>query len=126
MTWHNESSQDGARVVRRGAHPCGGLDASPVLTLEQAASMLHMRPRSLSRIIHAGELPASRVGRRWLILAIDLMGYLRSKCTARVMQGDHVEGLAWHSIDAKTRPSGGSDSSTTDERYKRALGLPTE
>jgi excisionase family DNA binding protein len=39
----------------------------PTLTVEEVADLLHMRPDSLTRKIRLGEIPAFRVGRRWLI-----------------------------------------------------------
>jgi len=121
-----ESAQHGTRGMRASAHPNDELGANSVLTVEQAADLLHMKPRSVRELIHAGEFPASRIGRRLLILAVDLYAYIRAKCIARVMQGDHVEELACHSTDAATRLSGGSESSTVDARYRKALGLPTK
>jgi excisionase family DNA binding protein len=38
-----------------------------MLTTEQAAAVLHMRPDSVVRKIHRQEIPAVKVGKRWLI-----------------------------------------------------------
>ena len=38
-----------------------------MLTSEQAAAALHMRPDSLVRKIRRHEIPAVKIGKRWLI-----------------------------------------------------------
>jgi excisionase family DNA binding protein len=38
-----------------------------LLTTEQAAAMLHMRPDSLARKIRRQQVPAVKIGKRWLI-----------------------------------------------------------
>jgi excisionase family DNA binding protein len=41
--------------------------AEDLLTTEQVAEILHMKRDTVSRKIWKGELPAVKVGRRWLV-----------------------------------------------------------
>jgi excisionase family DNA binding protein len=43
------------------------MSAEEMLTTEQAAAALHMRPDSLVRKIRRHEIPAVKIGKRWLI-----------------------------------------------------------
>lgn len=95
------------------------------LDLEQAAEFLHIHPVTLLNKIRAGEIPAAKPGKCWVFVDVDLVEYLRAQYKARVMQGEHEEVSACHSINVKTRPSGGSRSTTAEKSYKEALGLPT-
>jgi excisionase family DNA binding protein len=36
-----------------------------VLTLEQAAALLHLHPRTVSALARAGKLPGRKVGKQW-------------------------------------------------------------
>jgi excisionase family DNA binding protein len=38
-----------------------------LLTTAQVADALHMRPDSIARKINRGEIPAVKIGKRWLI-----------------------------------------------------------
>jgi excisionase family DNA binding protein len=43
------------------------MSTEEMLTTEQAAAALHMRPDSIVRKIRRREIPAVKVGKRWLI-----------------------------------------------------------
>jgi excisionase family DNA binding protein len=43
------------------------MSTEEMLTTEQAAATLHMRPDSLVRKIRRQEIPAVKIGKRWLI-----------------------------------------------------------
>jgi excisionase family DNA binding protein len=43
------------------------MSTEELLTTEQAAAMLHMRPDSLARKIRRQQVPAVKIGKRWLI-----------------------------------------------------------
>jgi excisionase family DNA binding protein len=45
---------------------------SRVITVADAAHLLKVSPRRVRALIQAGRLPAERIGRDWLIKAIDL------------------------------------------------------
>jgi hypothetical protein len=48
------------------------------LTLEEAASFLHMHPEEVRARAKRGLLPGAKTGRRWVFLEIDLVEFLRS------------------------------------------------
>ena len=74
-----------------------------------------------------GEIPAAKVGKRWLFLKVDLTDWLRSHYAARALQGDKPqEKQPCHSTNAKIVPFGGSSLPSTDDAYRKALGLKTE
>ena len=95
------------------------------LSVEEAAQFLRMHPVTLRVKAAAGEVPGAKLGKRWVFLRIDLEGYVRSKYPARALQGDSSEHSICHSTNAKIRLSGGSNSTSTDAEYRKALGLPT-
>ncbi|MDI1302097.1 MAG: helix-turn-helix domain-containing protein [bacterium] len=95
------------------------------LDLRQAADFLRIHPVTLRIKAAAGEIPGAKVGRAWVFIEVDLVEYLRSRYRARASQGDTLEILKCHSTNAKTHPSGGSDSLCWDNRYNAALELKT-
>lgn len=97
-----------------------------VLTLEQAAELLHLHPVTLQRKARRGEIPASKAARRWVFLEIDLIAFLRAQYPLRVMQGAHEEAKLCRSTNVKILPSGGSSYITAEKSYREALGLPTK
>jgi excisionase family DNA binding protein len=84
-----------------------------VLTLEAAAEFLHMHTVTLKRKARSGEIPASKPGKRWLFIEVDLVAYLRSHYSSRVMQGEHEKESICRSINVKTRPTGITKSAET-------------
>lgn len=95
------------------------------LTTQQAAEFLHLHPVTLQRMAKRGDVPASKLGKRWIFLKIDLVATLRAQYSSRVMQGEHKEVKLCRSTNAKILPSIGSSYTTTEKSYREALGLPT-
>ena len=96
------------------------------LNLQQAAAFLHVHPITLLRKAQTGEVPAAKPGKCWVFLDVDLIEYLRSQYSQRASQGDTEETALCHSINEKTRRSGGSKSrSQALNRYNNLLALPT-
>ena len=93
------------------------------LNLEQAAAFLHLHPDTLRIKVKVGEVPAAKLGKRWVFLEIDLIDHLRSKYTLQASQGEHKESTLCHSINEMK--SGGTKSDSEAKFYKKALGLPT-
>jgi excisionase family DNA binding protein len=58
-----------------------------VLTVEQAAERLHVSPRAVRDYITKGKLPASRLGRRWLIQETRLEERLGAPLPANTEEG---------------------------------------
>lgn len=94
-----------------------------VLNLKQAAEFLHLHPVTLQRKALRGEVPAAKLGKRWIFLEIDLIAFLRAQYPSRVMQGVHEENKLCRSTIAKILPSIGSSYITTERSYRKALGL---
>ena len=58
-------------------------DSLPVfLTTEEVLGWLKVTPRTVYRLIRAGELPAVRVGRQWRFRRADLENWLASRAPA--------------------------------------------
>lgn len=95
------------------------------LDLHAAAELLRLHPVTLREKARLGQIPGAKIGKGWVFVDVDLIEHIRSQYQPRVMQGDRQEKFLCHSTNAKTRLSGGSNSGTTDGRYKKALGLTT-
>jgi hypothetical protein len=95
-------------------------------TLQQAAAFLKIHPVTLQEKARAGEIPGAKIGKCWVFLEIDLVEHIRAQYPRRALQGEHERNITCHSSNAKTRPPGGSRSSSMDERYNAALGLTTK
>ncbi|WP_407663546.1 helix-turn-helix domain-containing protein [Methylomonas albis] len=95
------------------------------LDLQQAAELLRIHPVTLQSKAKAGEIPGAKIGKCWVFVEIDLIGYIRSQYSRRTLQGEQEISLC-HSLNVKTRPSIGSRSPSTDELYKKALERPTK
>ena len=96
------------------------------LNLEQAAAFLHLHPITLLRKINSGEIPAAKIGKRWVLIELDLLDYLRSKYSKQASQGDIKESALCHSTKEQTLPIGGSNLRLTEKRYTNLLELPTK
>ncbi len=51
----------------------------PTLTAETAAPLLHCQPEAINLACAAGELPAVKLGRSWLMVTSDLLAYLAQR-----------------------------------------------
>ena len=97
------------------------------LTLEQAAKILRMHNVTVRNKARAGELPAAKVGKRWLFIEVDLMNWLRLQYSPLALQGDKTTEIKLcHSTNVKTVSNGGSRLPSMDDEYKKALGLTTK
>jgi hypothetical protein len=95
-------------------------------TLQQAADFLKIHPVTLLEKANAGIVPGAKIGKRWVFLEIDLIEHIRSQYLRRALQGDNERSITCHSTNATIHPIGGSNSRAgTDDRYSKALGLPT-
>lgn len=52
---------------------------APLLTIEDLAQFLSISPRGAREILHRGELPGFRVGRRWYLRREDLVASVADK-----------------------------------------------
>ncbi len=95
------------------------------LDTKQAAAFLHIHSITLLRKINSGEIPAAKIGKRWVMIDVDLAQYLRSQYPQQASQGDNKETALCHSTNGKTPRSGGSKSrSQVLSRYNNLLEPP--
>jgi len=50
----------------------------PLLDCDEAARLLHLHPKTVERLARAGQIPAYKIGKRWLFRASELDGWLSS------------------------------------------------
>ncbi len=94
------------------------------LDLDQAAAFLRMHKVVLRNKCRAGEVPAAKVGKRWLFIEVDLINWLRLQYSPQALQGDVMkENETCHSTNERTATSGGLSLPSTESEYKKALGL---
>ena len=54
-------------------------DRCPVLTVKKAAAMVGMTPRGFRKLIARGEVPAAKVGRKFVVLVDEWLDRLRAQ-----------------------------------------------
>ena len=54
-----------------------------VLTLEQAAALLHLHPRTVGALARAGKLPGRKVGKQWRFARARLFEHLADPASVR-------------------------------------------
>lgn len=70
------------------------------LTTQQVGKILNVTPQRVLALIRAGRLPATKVGRDWLITRQDLATFEKRpqgnyKLTAEQVPGDPIHGKGW-------------------------------
>ena len=50
-----------------------------VLDVESCAKLLHCSVEHLNRLARGGDIPATKIGRSWIFLEDEIVGWLRSK-----------------------------------------------
>ena len=94
------------------------------LTLEQASGILRMHKVTLRNKARAGEVPAAKIGKRWLFLEVDLTKWLRLQYSTLALQGEQtMEVKQCHSTNEKIALTGGLNLASTESEYRKALGL---
>lgn len=53
------------------------------LDLQGAASLMKIHPVTLGRIINDGKIPAARIGRAYVLMERDVLGYIERQITAQ-------------------------------------------
>ncbi|MHB1678735.1 MAG: helix-turn-helix domain-containing protein [Sulfuriferula sp.] len=90
------------------------------LNLEQAAELLMASPDTVRDLIRSDGLPATKVGRAWVFVDVDLIDWLRSRYPFTKKESKECP-----STSVRARPAGGANSSSMDGSYGKALVLPT-
>ncbi len=94
-----------------------------LLTLEGAAAALSVSPRTVRRLVDAGELAPIRIGRSLRLSAADLHVYIDRRMT----QGNNAPGVAVHgeSTCHDVRPRPDRKRASTNDRGRRIGGPST-
>lgn len=66
-----------------------------VLTVDEAAEHLKVRPETIRRLLSQGKLPGNKIGRAWRIPEGALMKFLRREDHEPVMAGSRLEEPVW-------------------------------
>lgn len=93
--------------------------------IDEASRLLKDHPVTLSKMASSGEIPAAKIGKKWVFIEVDLLDYIRAQYKLRALEGERKE-TQCHFTNAKTPPSGGSKSLSVDRKYNEALGLTTK
>ena len=96
------------------------------LTLQEAARFLKIHPVTLGEMARNAQVPATKIGKCWVFVDVDLIAYIRSQYRWRNLQGEKVEVSQCHSSNERIHLTGGSKSPTTESQYKKVLALPIE
>lgn len=47
----------------------------PTVSVVEAASILHVHPKTVEDLIHEGAIPAGKVGRAWMMMTRDVLAH---------------------------------------------------
>ena len=73
------------------------------LDLHEAADFLKLHPEVLRRRARAGQVPAAKVGRCWVFLHEDLVGYLAQAKEFHASKGEPFHSYVGRKVKAKAR-----------------------
>lgn len=96
--------------------------------IKEASAFLMIHPVTLYKMAERGEVPAAKIGKRWVFIDVDLIDYIRSKYQVQASLSDLNERskALCHSPGVKIHPRGGSTLlPRMDDEYSKVLGLPT-
>ena len=94
------------------------------LNLRQAAEFMHVHHDTLQRMARRGQVPACKVGRRWVFIDVDLVDYMRSNYAPLVLKGVHGKVKTCRFLKEKVQRITGANSISTASEYNALLGLP--
>lgn len=99
------------------------------LTLAEAAQLLKVHAKTVEKLARRGQLPGTKVGRRWVFVQQLLVDWLVTQSLSRVSVVELQEKTECRSTDARTRHIGGSNyrpAGVNRSLYSKALGLPID
>jgi len=73
------------------------------LDLQGAASLMKIHPVTLGRMINDGQIPAARIGRAYVLMERDVLGYIERQISAQTAgrgEGKPRGGSAGHGAEA--------------------------
>jgi excisionase family DNA binding protein len=78
MSTDSEANQQAPPGQDRGGGPQSQVDELRFLTVAEVARTMRVSKMTVYRLVHAGELPAARVGRSFRVAESDVHAYLES------------------------------------------------
>jgi hypothetical protein len=99
-----------------------GIRDAELLTfdLQEAAECLKLHPEELRRRAKAGSIPGAKVGRAWVFLVEDLIGFLRSKYAFGIQISPRIN---HHKEASQCRSLGGEMSGTLTSQRQVEVAL---
>lgn len=76
MDSHESGTGEADPRTSRGVPKEGDAQLNVLLTVAEIAEFLRVVPHTVYRLIHAGKLPATRVGSSYRVRSVDLNDYL--------------------------------------------------
>jgi len=101
---------DQAQATCQTSSGASGAPSSPpmLMTLEQAAALLHFAPNTIRRFAVAGQVPATKVGKCWRFHRDLLCDWLKAQslenvrpCPSVVAKAPRIGKFAFSSLDAR-------------------------
>ena len=102
-------------------------DGDRTLDLDEAAAFLHISKAVLRERARRGIVPAAKPGKRWVFLAADLAGYLRSLYAAggQAPRSDASQEKSLCEYSKAVIPGGFALRRAVESEYAALLGLRT-
>ncbi|MFQ5509778.1 MAG: helix-turn-helix domain-containing protein [Leptospirillia bacterium] len=91
-----------------------------ILSLQEAADLMGIPPKSLREKARLGKVPAFKLGRQWRFIQDDLIMFCRSLYGQDTNKNRYLE---WPSGNASTASTSPISAPRTDAEYAAALGL---
>jgi excisionase family DNA binding protein len=97
-----------------------------VLTVEQAAELLQVRPKTVRALAHEGKIPAAKVGKPWRFDEDLLREWLARRAAeneARIAPSSSA--LPLHLVGVRVKPAAASLSARLDQMLEASGAVPT-
>ena len=105
------------------------MNKTTVLTLQQASEFLQCHPETVRRLANSKQIPAAKIGRKWVFIKQDLAHYVRNQYS----NGESVVQVVGNQGDKslcqytnETLSGGLNSSHQTENEYNALLGLETD
>ncbi|WP_367184320.1 helix-turn-helix domain-containing protein [Acidiferrobacter sp.] len=97
------------------------------MSLDEAATFLHMNPEALRQKVKVGQIPGAKIGKRWLFIKTDLEQYIRSRYAYKwqAVRATDQEASCHSTAEAKTASIGYVSRRPTDTEYANLLKRKT-
>lgn len=78
-------------------------EPSPTVNIEEAAALLKVHPETALKIIQAGDIPAAKVGRAWVMMTKDVLSYIQKQIIEQTSNRLSASGTASRRTDRPTK-----------------------